>query len=434
MMLSINKKLFFLLIIFWVSQLGSSQEYFPKSKGKIIKHSYYTLSYLENYGQAEWVYYVLTPEMLEGDINRTNNFRLDPKTALNSGQLFDYNNPNYEKGHLAPAGDMKISSLAMSESFYMSNISPQSPSFNRGIWKSLENRVRVWANRGEIHIVTGSIFTNTLEEVSFKEIDVPKYFYKVIFDPFKNEMIAFVLPNEKGQSPLIDYVVSVDKVEELTSIDFFPQLSDTIENKLESRVTLSNWTFPSNKIFNPLDDSQFAVCVRCKGIAISTMRQCKNMTEYNNGYCYIHQVQSSDYIKRGSIKHIILNYMFPVLIILLVCIIILLSWRRSKQNLGSNYYYLPKEEAMNIGYSADAIIYKSPKQYFFKDIIIYGVVSVNKNRNFVLVSQKTKEPISKTKYYIILKKIDLVYGPYDKEEYLQKRKELNVPKWLVLKK
>ena len=215
-------------------------ELLPKSKGKIIKHNYYTLSYLEDFEQAEWVYYILKPETLNGNANRTDDFRADPKVLSGSAQLIDYKNSGYDRGHLVPARDMKINSFAMSESFYMSNTSPQSPSFNRGIWRSLEALIRKWASKNKLHIATGGILVSGLQEIGINGVDVPKYFYKVVYDPDNSKMIAFVLPNEKGQKSLREYIVSVDRVEELTGIDFFYELSDVIEERLESKINLSD--------------------------------------------------------------------------------------------------------------------------------------------------------------------------------------------------
>ena len=230
------KKLLFLFLFFGLNQLGIAQEYIPKSNREVVKHSYYTLSYLEDFEQAEWVYYVLTPEMLKGNATRRDNFRADPKISTGSAQLSDYKKSGFDRGHLAPAADMKVNNLAMSESFYMSNMSPQSISFNRGIWKKLEALIREWASKEKIHIATGGILVNGLQEIGFNGVDVPKHFYKVVYAPEKGKMIAFVLPNEKGQKTLSEYVVSVDKVEALTGINFFPQLTDEIEQRPESKI------------------------------------------------------------------------------------------------------------------------------------------------------------------------------------------------------
>ncbi|MDE0472913.1 MAG: DNA/RNA non-specific endonuclease [Ekhidna sp.] len=306
------KKLFFTLL-FGFNQLGVAQRYLPKSTGvgtsgvkahgELVQHSYYTLSYLEDFEQAEWVYYVLNPEMLKGSTPRTDNFRADPNISTGSAQLADYKNSGFDRGHLVPAGDMKVNNLAMSESFYLSNVSPQSTAFNRGIWKKLETLIREWAGKEEVHIVTGGILITGLKEIGINKVDVPKHFYKVLYAPKKGKMIAFVLPNERGQKVLSAYVVSVDTVEKLTNIDFFPQLVDEVEERLESKVNLSNWTFSISKPHKTSKSGSITSSSQCIGIAKSTGFRCKNKTKKENGYCHAHQSQSPDYVKPKPVKY-----------------------------------------------------------------------------------------------------------------------------------
>ena len=124
----------------------------------IIEHTYYTLSYSEDHEQAEWVQYTLKSEYLNSNISRTDNFRTDPLVRTTSSELIDYKGSGYDRGHLAPAADMKYNSTSMSESFFMSNMSPQSASFNRGIWRKIEKQFRDWSYEyGELVIVTGPI-------------------------------------------------------------------------------------------------------------------------------------------------------------------------------------------------------------------------------------------------------------------------------------
>ncbi len=91
---------------------------------------------------------------------------------------------------------MAFSQTAMSESFYLSNMSPQEPSFNRGIWRSLESLVRDWAvAKGSLQVVTGGIFTSVKERIGRNRVSVPGSYYKILFDnnPSEPTMIAFVL-------------------------------------------------------------------------------------------------------------------------------------------------------------------------------------------------------------------------------------------------
>lgn len=216
--------------------------FLPKSPGEQINHHYYILSYSEENEQANWVYYELTSQMLNGNIKRSNRFHTDPLVLTKSSTTSDYTKSGFDRGHLCPAADMSFDSIAMNESFYMSNISPQYPGFNRGIWKSLEAKVRDWAKTKEqLVIVTGPIFSESDQRIGQNRVRVPAYFYKILFAEDQNQMIAFVLPNEASSHSLDNFVSTVDSVEQITGIDFFSQLPDSNENQLESKIVLSGW-------------------------------------------------------------------------------------------------------------------------------------------------------------------------------------------------
>ena len=224
------------------------------SDDEIINHSYYTLSYNEHHEQANWVAYKLLKSMIElGTYDRTDNFRPDYKIKNNSAQLEDYKGSGYDRGHLCPAGDMKLSYTAMSESFYMSNMSPQIPGFNRGIWKKLEGLVRNWAiDNGEIYIVTGPILTGNYPAIGSNQVSIPDYYYKVVLDYKEPELkgIGFILPNEKSSSSLQSFILSIDEVESRTGIDFYHSLADSIEEQIESNVNVADWSFSSSKSYS----------------------------------------------------------------------------------------------------------------------------------------------------------------------------------------
>jgi len=139
---------------------------------------------------------------------------------------------------------MTFNPEAMSETFYLSNMSPQVPAFNRDIWKSLESLVREWAEEDDsIYVVTGGILSESKGEIGIDRVTVPSKFYKVIYDlTGEKKMIAFILPNEKGMKQLSEYVVTVDSVQKVTGIDFFPCLPDTLKNRLEETSDISKWS------------------------------------------------------------------------------------------------------------------------------------------------------------------------------------------------
>ncbi|MCK3686388.1 DNA/RNA non-specific endonuclease [Maribellus sp. YY47] len=271
---------------------GFAQNYTPKSSGEIVKHNSYSLAYSEQHEQALWVLYHLKPEMVTGAADRSDDFRPDPKVSTQSASLEDYKGSGYDRGHLCPAADMKQSSTAMSETFFLSNMSPQVPGFNRGIWKNLEETVRKWSlEENGIWVVTGAIFKDNKGAIGKNKVTVPGYYYKVIYDYTGEEkMIALILPNSEREKQLSDYVVSVDLVEELTGVDFFPQLDDSTEEKLESHSDPGKWSF-DRMVVQVKAQQKLSSFVQCKGITKSGNR-CKNKTNNTNGCCHLHQSQA----------------------------------------------------------------------------------------------------------------------------------------------
>lgn len=216
---------------------------------EIIRHDGYTLRYREEFEQADWVSYPLLENEILGDADRKNEqFQPDPMVESGSALSSDYTRSGFDRGHLAPAGDFKFSKEMMRQTFYMSNISPQVPDFNRGIWKKLEEQVRVWALRDKgIYVVTGPVLRPGLPTIGKKnQVAVPEYYYKVLLYCNNPDirMIAFLLKNEESDGSLKQFVVSVDEVEKRTGIDFFPKIPDKMEQQLESTrpaQMIPNW-------------------------------------------------------------------------------------------------------------------------------------------------------------------------------------------------
>jgi endonuclease G len=225
---------------------GSGILELPATDGndQIITHKSYTLVYNEDKEQAKWVAWELTKDELLGEAKRKNNFKEDPLVTTGSATDVDYAKSGYDRGHLAPAADMVWDQQAMDESFYYSNMSPQHPSLNRGIWKRLETKAREWAEKyGEIYVATGPVFINMLEEIGPNKVGVPSHYYKtfLITNDGDLQAIAFLIPNEKGGKDIFEYAVTVDSVEAITNIDFYPLLYDKYEEEIESLFNVSYW-------------------------------------------------------------------------------------------------------------------------------------------------------------------------------------------------
>jgi len=145
---------------------------------------------------------------------------------------------------MAPAGDMKWSEQAMRESFYLTNICPQNHNLNAGDWKSIEEKAREWASAYEhLYIVCGPIVAEKPQTIGTCKIVVPEAFFKVFLSKIDKHWhtIGFVCPNQAGHKALSTYCKTIDEIEDLTGIDFFPTLDDAIETQIESSFESEVW-------------------------------------------------------------------------------------------------------------------------------------------------------------------------------------------------
>lgn len=228
----------FILLVSFPLALSASEE--------IIKRKYYTLSYNEDHEVANWVSYELDRNNLQNCAQRNNNFRVDPAISTGSATLKDYSNSGFDRGHLVPAGDMKINAEAMKDTFFMSNMTPQPGNFNRGKWSQLENLMRAWASKyNKIWIVTGPVLEPGLPVIGVdNQVSVPELYYKVILRQNGNSYsgIAFLMETSVPHADLRAYVTNINHIEDITKIDFFSFLDDRSEEMIEGRVD-NGWDF-----------------------------------------------------------------------------------------------------------------------------------------------------------------------------------------------
>ena len=205
----------------------------------------YALGYSEEHEQARWVMYRMTrEEVLARKSGRTDDFKEDRNIVSFSALPSDYLRSGYDRGHLAPAEDMKFSEEAMRDSFYMSNMTPQRPEFNRGVWKKLEKQVRRFAYKeGSVFVITGPVLERNLKKIGrSNKVSVPQQFYKIVYDETPpQKMIAYVLQNSGSNLPLESFATTVDEVERITGLDFFSELPIEVQSKLESESEVADW-------------------------------------------------------------------------------------------------------------------------------------------------------------------------------------------------
>jgi len=219
----------------------------PTSFTEEVDHLGFSLNYDHHHKNPRWVAYELSPKRLVDCADRDNQkFVVDIKLSQRSADPQDYRNSGYDRGHLAAAGDMKWSKEVMRQSFITSNISPQSPSMNRGKWASLENLVRAWSKNSErTYIVTGPVLHDQLDKLNQTEISIPEYHYKVVLRLKNNRWsgIAFLMDQMPQGRSLVAFVFTIREIEEITGINFYPHLKIQESRVIEENVDLALWDF-----------------------------------------------------------------------------------------------------------------------------------------------------------------------------------------------
>ena len=218
----------------------------PSGTPEIILHrTGYISSYNKSTRQPNWVAWHLTREHVQGSIRRAGNAWHEdmqvPKPRVNN---YDYKGSGWSRGHMCPAGDNKWNSDAMYESFSLVNVCPQNSSHNSGLWNSIEMDCRRWARQfGDIYIVCGPVLMRgNHETIGDNAVIVPEAFFKVVLClNDKPKAFGIITRNTDGNSKRDLYYNSIDQVERITGIDFFPALPDELEDYIESDVNMNLW-------------------------------------------------------------------------------------------------------------------------------------------------------------------------------------------------
>jgi endonuclease G, mitochondrial len=224
-----------------------------------IMHAAMALEYSEPHEQAKWVAHIILPDVIEGSVGRTNDFREDPLVAtgtavekdyflkyLQPDSSYEYDGFGYDRGHLAPSADFRWSRKALSESYFYSNMSPQVADFNREAWAELEAVLRGYLYRNpntQLYVVTGPFLEEGLPviERSINKVAIPKRYFKVVLDANKGRGIGFIMPNRKLEAPIETFAVPIDEVEAQCGLDFFHKLSSQQEQAVESSLDKAAW-------------------------------------------------------------------------------------------------------------------------------------------------------------------------------------------------
>ncbi len=227
-------------------------------KETTVYHTAYALVYSEENEQAKWVAHIVLPDVKRGNEGRSNDFR--PDSLITSGSAVEadyflrlvqpdssikYDGFGFDRGHLAPSADFRYSKKALSESYLYSNMSPQVAQLNRGKWAELEDVIRQYVIRNniQVYVVSGGVLKPGLKKIErgANKVSIPEYYYKVALDLVNKRAIGFIMPNKACEYPVMNYACSIDSVESVIGIDFFPAMEDNEEQKIESSFDVSKW-------------------------------------------------------------------------------------------------------------------------------------------------------------------------------------------------
>ena len=213
---------------------------------EILPSAAYIVGYDEDSGNPAWVAYYIPPIPKKSQSGkRPSTFTVDSRTKAKITNQ-DYAKTGYDKGHMAPnyAIGSRYGTNAQLETFLLSNICPQTPRLNRGIWKSLESLVaNQFAQKRGVWVVTGPLYGNRPTFIK-ERIKKPCAFFKIIIALNKEnqpEALAFIIPQNECSGNLENYLVNIDTIEALSGINFFSDLPDDIEDKLESQKACGFW-------------------------------------------------------------------------------------------------------------------------------------------------------------------------------------------------
>lgn len=277
----------------------------PIKDEQVVKHLAYVSSYNPYHRQPNYVVHVIPKDILYGNQTRTNDFRADPFIKQHMSDSIDYWNSGFDRGHMAASADFKWNKKALSESYYYSNIVPQNPGLNQNAWNKLEMQIREWAiDNSELIVVSGPVLNDKLPKInqgSYK-VSIPAFLYKIVLDfyPPTYKAIAFIYPNKNVPYELEKHVVSIDSIEQLTGIDFFPKIDDDLEQKLEAQNDL---LYFDNKYFIHQESATFKPKNYGKG-KINTLQAAENI---GKDACVCGKVVSTKYSENGKTNPTYIN-------------------------------------------------------------------------------------------------------------------------------
>ena len=215
---------------------------------QIMFNRHYVIGYSYYFRQAKWALEIIDPD--KSDLERVDNFRPDYRIPeMFRADLAKYEGSGFDRGHLVPSADQIETELQNSETFLLSNMSPQKPKFNQGIWKELETAVRQLNDQRKIfetYVISGPIFNFDVPIVPISSnldtgvtLPIPHAYFKSILTENNRgtiRMWSFMLPNEKSDKPLKDFLERTDRIERYAGILLWERLVGTKMDKEKRKI------------------------------------------------------------------------------------------------------------------------------------------------------------------------------------------------------
>ncbi len=232
---------------------------------ELICHSAFCFVYDENHEVAKWTAHIISRDIINAAVGRTNDFRIDTLVKTGTSQQEDFftvtedDNGNikyigygYDRGHLAPSADFRWSEIALSESYYYSNMTPQLPKFNRELWAEIENFARSYIVNHpdrDLFVITGPVLHDSLPKIeqSINKVSIPEYHYKILVDTVEKKGIAFLVSQYKLDYPIESYVVTIDSIQKITGLKFYTAFDSLSRSKIIYNSNISLWRSEKEK-------------------------------------------------------------------------------------------------------------------------------------------------------------------------------------------
>ena len=229
-------------------ELSRESRYGTPAADQIISNRHYTIGYSYYFRQAKWALEIIDPDLTE--VERADNFRPDYRVPeMFRADLADYQNSGFDRGHLVASANQRETELQNSETFLLSNMSPQRPQFNRNIWKLLEEEIRRLDSKpsiSETYVICGPIFdfdkaTRAIGSEDDNGVSLPiphAYFKSVLTENTRGalHMWSFILPNKGTSSELEEFRVPTNRVERYAGIKLWERLEGKHIEREKSRV------------------------------------------------------------------------------------------------------------------------------------------------------------------------------------------------------